>query len=176
MAPIQQPLGSGFGPRSTASEVLEGIDLTGRTALVTGGYSGLGLEITRALVGAGARVLVPARRPDVAEHALATQLAIGSVSVHPLDLADLASVASYADAVLASAPSLDLVIANAGTKERAPEQVNLREPRVPQGAKVLVHRHRHHDRRPFAVAPLSRDPWRTRSLNSAPCAPRTLKA
>ncbi len=114
MAPIQQPLGSGFGPLSTASEVLEGIDLTGRTALVTGGYSGLGLEITRALVGAGARVLVPARRLDVAEHALATQLAIGSVSVHPLDLADLASVASYADAVLASAPSLDLVIANAG--------------------------------------------------------------
>jgi len=114
MATVQRPLGSGFGPRSTASEVLDGIDLTGRTALVTGGYSGLGLEITRALVGAGARVLVPARRPDVAAQALATQLAAGSVSMRPLDLADLASVASYADAVLTSAPSIDLVIANAG--------------------------------------------------------------
>ena len=48
------------------AEVLAGIDLTGKLALVTGGYSGLGLETTRALAGAGARVVVPARRPDAA--------------------------------------------------------------------------------------------------------------
>ena len=44
----QQPLGSGFGAHTTAAEVLAGVDLTGRTALVTGGYSGVGLEIVRA--------------------------------------------------------------------------------------------------------------------------------
>jgi hypothetical protein len=61
-AAAQEKIGSGFGARSTAREVLDGIDLTGRLALVTGGYSGLGLETTRALAGAGARVVVPARR------------------------------------------------------------------------------------------------------------------
>ena len=111
--PTRAPLGSGFGPRSTAADVLAGIDLNGRTALVTGGYSGLGLEITRALVAVGARVLVPARRPDVAREALAAQIAAGTVTVAELDLADQASVASYADAVLAEAPRLDLLIANA---------------------------------------------------------------
>ena len=58
----QLPLKSGFGMRSTAAEVIAGIDLTGKTALVTGGYSGLGLETVRALARAGARVIVGARR------------------------------------------------------------------------------------------------------------------
>lgn len=118
VAPLQKPLGSGFGARSTAADVLAGIDLTGRTALVTGGYSGLGLEITRALVGVGAHVLVPARRPDVALEALAHEVSAGAVEVGAMDLADQASVASYADALLggtspAGPPTLDLVIANA---------------------------------------------------------------
>ncbi|HWB34973.1 MAG TPA: SDR family NAD(P)-dependent oxidoreductase, partial [Rugosimonospora sp.] len=60
-----------FGAASTADEVLAGIDLTGRTIMVTGGYSGLGLAASRALAAAGARVVVPARRPDVARGALA---------------------------------------------------------------------------------------------------------
>jgi NADP-dependent 3-hydroxy acid dehydrogenase YdfG len=60
----QHAIGSGFGDRSTAAEVVAGIDLRGRTAIVTGGYSGLGLETVRALCGAGAQVVVPARRPD----------------------------------------------------------------------------------------------------------------
>ena len=63
---LQQPLDSGFGAKSEPSEVLEGIDLNGKTALVTGGYSGIGLETTRALSNCGARVIVPARRRDVA--------------------------------------------------------------------------------------------------------------
>jgi len=54
MSTPQHRINSGFGYRSTAAEVLEGIDLSGRLAVVTGGYSGLGLETTRALVGAGA--------------------------------------------------------------------------------------------------------------------------
>ena len=60
----QRSLGSRFGARSTANDVLSGIDLTSRTALVTGGYSGLGLETTRALARAGACVIVPARDPQ----------------------------------------------------------------------------------------------------------------
>ena len=60
----QQPLTSGFGANTVPSEVLGGIDLTGSVAVVTGGYSGLGLETTRALAAAGADVVVPARRPD----------------------------------------------------------------------------------------------------------------
>src|SRR5438477_562428 len=46
----QQPIGSGFGYRSTAVEVIDGIDLSGKLAIVTGGYSGLGLETVGARV------------------------------------------------------------------------------------------------------------------------------
>ena len=71
MVTPQHPIPSGFGERSTAAEVIDGIDLSGRLAVVTGGYSGIGLETVRALAGAGAQVIVPARRPAVAETALA---------------------------------------------------------------------------------------------------------
>ena len=107
----QEPVGSGFGATSTAAEVVDGIDLTGRLAVVTGGYSGIGLETTRALVGAGADVLVPARRPEHAQEALA---GITRTSVAALDLADLDSVAAFADGVLAQGRSIDLMIDNAG--------------------------------------------------------------
>ncbi|MDD0858932.1 hypothetical protein NHF46_16695 [Arthrobacter alpinus] len=60
----QMPLNSGFGHDSTAASVLEDMDLSGCAAIVTGGYSGLGLETVRALVGAGVEVSVPARRAD----------------------------------------------------------------------------------------------------------------
>ncbi|MDR6956020.1 NADP-dependent 3-hydroxy acid dehydrogenase YdfG, partial [Ancylobacter sp. 3268] len=59
----QTPIGSGFGAASTAMEVISGIDLSGKLAIVTGGASGLGLETTRALLHAGAEVIVPARSP-----------------------------------------------------------------------------------------------------------------
>jgi NAD(P)-dependent dehydrogenase (short-subunit alcohol dehydrogenase family) len=95
----------------TAAGVLDGVDLGGRTALVTGGYSGIGVEVVRALSGAGATVLVPARRPALAESALA---GIDRVEVGALDLADQASVASYADGLLAAGRPLDLLIGNAG--------------------------------------------------------------
>jgi NAD(P)-dependent dehydrogenase (short-subunit alcohol dehydrogenase family) len=107
----QEPVGSGFGAKSTAAEVVHGIDLTGRLAVVTGGYSGIGLETTRALAGAGADVLVPARRPETAREALA---GIGRTRVAALDLADLSSVQAFADEVLAQGRSIDLMIDNAG--------------------------------------------------------------
>lgn len=106
----QHAIGSGFGARSTAAEVIEGIDLSGRLALVTGGYSGLGLETVRALVGAGARVVVPARRPENAREALE---GLDGVEVDELDLGDLDSVAAFADRFLASDRAIDLLITNA---------------------------------------------------------------
>lgn len=89
----QQPIGSGFGYRSTAAEVLDGLDLSGRLAVVTGGYSGLGLETVRALSGAGAAVVVPARRPA---HAAEVPAGVERVEVDELDLGDLDSVRGFA--------------------------------------------------------------------------------
>jgi NADP-dependent 3-hydroxy acid dehydrogenase YdfG len=64
----QAPIHSGFGPTTTAQETIEGIDLSGKVAVVTGGYSGIGLETTRALAEAGATVIVPARNSDKARY------------------------------------------------------------------------------------------------------------
>jgi NAD(P)-dependent dehydrogenase (short-subunit alcohol dehydrogenase family) len=107
----QQPIGSGFGPRTTAAEALAGIDLSGRLAVVTGGYSGLGLETVRALTGAGATVVVPARRPEHARDALA-QAGV-QAEVGTLDLGDLDSVRAFATAFLDSDRPIDLLINNA---------------------------------------------------------------
>lgn len=107
----QAPIGSGFGHNSTAAEVVQGIDLSGRLAIVTGGYSGLGLETTRALSGAGAQVVIPARRPAAAAEAVAD---IPRTEVAELDLGDLASVQRFAESFLSSHRALDLLINNAG--------------------------------------------------------------
>ncbi len=107
----QHPIGSGFGPRSTADDVLAGLDISGRLAVVTGGYSGIGLETSRALARAGARVIVPARRPVAACQALAE---VRGVEVDELDLADLGSVRDFADRFLASGRSIDIMINGAG--------------------------------------------------------------
>ncbi|KFZ83150.1 oxidoreductase [Amycolatopsis sp. MJM2582] len=118
MTTAQHKIGSGFGARSTAEEVLNGIDLSGRLALVTGGYSGLGLETTRALANAGAHVVVPARRPADAEAALA---GIPRTEVGELDLADLASVEAFAGRFLGTGRPIDILIASAGIMA-APER------------------------------------------------------
>jgi NAD(P)-dependent dehydrogenase (short-subunit alcohol dehydrogenase family) len=107
----QKPIGSGFGPRSTAAEVLEGIDLSGKLAVVTGGYSGLGIETVRALTGAGAAVVVPARRPEHAREALAAEGITAEVDA--LDLGDLASVRAFATTFLDSDRPIDILINNA---------------------------------------------------------------
>ncbi|WP_329459678.1 SDR family NAD(P)-dependent oxidoreductase [Streptomyces sp. NBC_01497] len=107
----QHKIGTGFGARTTAAEVLRGIDLTGKLVILTGGYSGIGIEATRALAGAGAHVVVPARRPEQARSALE---GIANVEVDELDLADLDSVRAFAERFLASGRSIDMIIDNAG--------------------------------------------------------------
>ncbi|KJK56636.1 SDR family NAD(P)-dependent oxidoreductase [Saccharothrix sp. ST-888] len=111
MTTSQHRIGSGFGARSSADDVLRGIDLSGRLAIVTGGYSGLGLETTRALARAGARVVVPARRRATALEAVE---GIDGVEVDELDLADLDSVRAFAGRFVGSGRSVDLLINNAG--------------------------------------------------------------
>jgi nucleoside-diphosphate-sugar epimerase len=101
----QHKIGSGFGADTTAAEVLSGIDLSGKLAILTGAYSGVGLETTRALAAAGAHVVVPARRPDTAKAALD-----GIAEVDELDLADLESVRGFAERFLASGRRIDIVI------------------------------------------------------------------
>ena len=108
----QHRIQSGFDARSTASEVLDGIDLTGTLAIVTGGYSGLGLETVAALTDAHATVIVPARRPEVARAALDAR-GLTDVAVDELDLADLDSVRAFAERFLATGKSLDILINNA---------------------------------------------------------------
>lgn len=107
----QTPVHSGFSAASTASEVLEGLDLSRTTALVTGGHSGLGLETTRALASAGARVIVAARDRQAAQARVA---GLANVEVHGLDLADLASIKRFSEAFLASGTHLDILMGNAG--------------------------------------------------------------
>ncbi|MCP3801332.1 SDR family NAD(P)-dependent oxidoreductase [Allokutzneria sp. A3M-2-11 16] len=109
MTTTQHKIGSGFGARSTADEVLDGIDLTGKLAIVTGGYSGLGLETTRALARASATVVVPARRLATAEAAVGDIAEVGE-----LDLGDLDSVRRFAERFLASGRRIDILINNAG--------------------------------------------------------------
>lgn len=115
------PLDPRFAAASTADEVMADVDLTGATAVVTGGYSGLGLETTRSLVAAGARVIVPARRPDVARFALRH---VDGCDVIGMDLANLGSVRAAAAQIKDVVGTLDLVMAIAGvmaTPERRVE-------------------------------------------------------
>lgn len=107
----QQPIASPFGMRSTALEVIAGIDLSGKTALVTGGYSGLGLETVRALASAGAKVFVAARRPDVAKNDI--EDVAGDVTILKMDLSDPASIDAFAAALASETGKIDILINNA---------------------------------------------------------------
>lgn len=108
----QQKIGSGFGAKSEPSEILAGKDLSGKIAIVTGGYSGIGLETTRALAAHGARVYVPVRSAEKAREALAG--VAGDVIADAMDLADLASVREYAKTIAQRESALHLLINNAG--------------------------------------------------------------
>ena len=107
----------GFGHDTTTAEVLEGIDLNGKLALVTGGSGGLGAETARALASKGARIVITAR--DVAkgeEVAREIQASTGndSVEVEELELGSLASIRAFADRFLARRDPVQILVNNAG--------------------------------------------------------------
>lgn len=107
----QSPVGSGFGAATTAAQVLAGRNLSGITAIVTGGHSGLGRETTRALASAGAQVIVGAR--DV-QAARANIQDIPNTEVERLDLSDQASVRDFSQRFLARDRHVDILIGSAG--------------------------------------------------------------
>lgn len=108
---LQKPVGSGFTAASTASDVIKGIDLTGKIAIVTGGHTGIGLETTRTLTAAGATVIVPARDAEKAKRNLE---GIANIELESMDLMSPESVDAFAERFLASDRPLHLLINNAG--------------------------------------------------------------
>jgi len=108
---LQKPIGSGFDRNSTAAEVIKGIDLTGKIAIVTGGHSGLGLETTKALAAAGATVIVAARDIDKAKKNLAD---LSNVELEELEITNPDAIDVFAEKFLDSGRPLHLLFNNAG--------------------------------------------------------------
>jgi NAD(P)-dependent dehydrogenase (short-subunit alcohol dehydrogenase family) len=115
-----------FGFSSTAEDVVQGIDLTGKNAIVTGGSSGIGIETARALAMAGANMTLAVRRPDAGEQVAAEiRMSTGNpnVRVARLDLGDQSSVRQF---VINWRDALHILVNNAGIMalpklERSPE-------------------------------------------------------
>lgn len=90
-----------YGFHTNAMEIIDGVDLRGKRAIVTGGASGIGTETVRALASGGASVTVAVRRPDAARPVVAElQAATGNpeIDVRPLDISDLSSVKRFTQA------------------------------------------------------------------------------
>ncbi len=116
--PLARPPGVPLGPftgKSTAEEVTAGMDLSGRTALITGANSGLGYESMRVLALRGAHVYGTARSPDKA--AEACRSVAGRTTPLTLELTDFDSVVSCAAAFRAAGQPLDILMCNAGVME-----------------------------------------------------------
>ena len=107
----QHPLGTKFAAASTADDVLAGLDLSGRNAIVTGGHAGIGLEVTRALSRAGASVTVGARNSAIAAEALE---GVSGTEVVQLDLIDPKSIDGFAARWLEGGRPLHMLVNNAG--------------------------------------------------------------
>ncbi|TBF97341.1 SDR family NAD(P)-dependent oxidoreductase [Rhizobium leguminosarum] len=108
-----------FGAKSTADEVLSGVDLRGKRFLITGVSSGIGLETARALVAHGASVVGAVRDRAKAERATASvrdaaSQGGGTLELTEFDLASLQSIRACADRLLADGRRFDSIIANAG--------------------------------------------------------------
>jgi NAD(P)-dependent dehydrogenase (short-subunit alcohol dehydrogenase family) len=108
---LQHPIDSGFSAQSTTTEVIKGIDLSGKTAIVTGGNTGIGLETTKTLAEAGATVIVAARNVEKARENLT---GIARVEIEAMDIMDPASIDAFAQKFIESGRPLHLLINNAG--------------------------------------------------------------
>lgn len=111
MTTLQQPIASPFDAASTAADVMAGVDLSGRLAIVTGGYSGLGLVTAKCLADAGAQVIVPAR--DI-ERAHAALVGVKNVEVQPMDLSRPDAIQAFCADVVGRGHPVSLLINCAG--------------------------------------------------------------
>lgn len=107
----QKPINSVFSAESTTEDVIRGIDLSGKIALVTGGYAGLGLETVKTLVKAGAEVVVPARDKTKATTNLQ---GVKNVTIETMNLMEPVSISEFADRFLEKYSALHILINNAG--------------------------------------------------------------
>ena len=106
-----------FGAETTASQVAEGIDLSGKVALIAGGSSGLGQETARVLAERGAHVILTARdMPKAAAVAAGIRASTGNehVEVEELELGSLRDIHAFAQRFLAHHPALHIMVNNAG--------------------------------------------------------------
>lgn len=108
---LQKPIGSGFNAKSTTNDVIKGIDLSGKIAIVTGGNTGIGLETVKTLASAGATVIVPSRDLAKAKKNLADT---PNIELELMDLMDPYSIRLFAEKFVLSNRPLDLLISNAG--------------------------------------------------------------
>jgi NAD(P)-dependent dehydrogenase (short-subunit alcohol dehydrogenase family) len=108
---LQKQIVSGFNGKSTSTEVIKGIDLSGKIAIVTGGNTGIGLETVKTLANVGATVIVPARDIEKAKKNLQ---GIANVEIEEMDLINPTSIDTFASKFLASDRPLHLLINNAG--------------------------------------------------------------
>ena len=116
MDAAQTRITSPFTAKSTALDVVHDLSLAGRNAIVTGGAAGLGLETSRALLSAGAAVMLAVRKRaqgDAAAAQFRAEIPGAQVVVGLLDLGELASVKRFAADYLASGLALDILINNA---------------------------------------------------------------
>jgi len=93
------------------------VDLTGKTAIITGANSGIGYGAAKDFVRNGARVIMAVRNEDkgkAARERILQENPQAAIDVMRIDLADLASIRSFADAIKGQLDSLDLLINNAG--------------------------------------------------------------
>lgn len=109
--------GKSMGSRTTAIEALQGADLSGKVAIVTGANSGIGVETVRALTHAGADVVLCSRdlaAGDRAAESIRSGNVKGKITVKQLDLADFSSISAFSESVNKELSRLDLLILNAG--------------------------------------------------------------
>jgi NAD(P)-dependent dehydrogenase (short-subunit alcohol dehydrogenase family) len=112
---------SSFGPDATAEQVTEGLDLTGKTIVVTGCNSGIGLETMRVLALRGAHVVGTARTLERGQEACASVQ--GKTTPVVLELSDFDSVVACAASIRALGAPIDALICNAGVLQMELQQV-----------------------------------------------------
>ena len=103
---IQKPVDSNFNSQSSADKIIKDVNLKKNISIITGGYSGIGLETTKALVKAGANVIIPAKRPELAIKNL--EGIVSKENIISMDLGNLNSIKSFTDAFIEKHNRLDI--------------------------------------------------------------------